>query len=55
MMLQLDPPIPVIVKGRKGLAHVLIDYAAEFDLMWGVFLDNDECWGVPNPQVRAQD
>jgi hypothetical protein len=54
-MLQLNPPVPVIVKERKALAHVLIDYGAEFDLFWVCFLDNGECWCVANPDVRAQD
>jgi predicted XRE-type DNA-binding protein len=24
-------------------------------LIWVVFLDNGECWSVPNPDIRAQD
>ena len=55
-LLQLDPPIPVDVVGRgKGLAHVLIDYGPEFDLLWVVFLDaTGECWTVNNRLVRGQ-
>jgi hypothetical protein len=52
---QLHPPIPVVVAGRKALAHALIDYGVEYDLMWVCFLDNGECWTVPNPDVRADD
>lgn len=38
-----------------GLAHLVIDYGPEHDLIWVVFLDsNGECWSYPNPQVRAQ-
>ena len=54
-LLQLDPPIPLHVKGHNALAHALIDYGAEFDLLWVCFLDNGECWTVANPDVRAQE
>lgn len=54
MLLQLDPPIPVTTPKGEGLAHVLIDYGVEFDLLWTVFLtSNGECWTFPNPQIRA--
>lgn len=54
-MLQLDPPMPVITPKGKGLAHVLIDYGAEFDLLWVVFQDDTgECWTYNNREVRAQ-
>lgn len=53
-LLQLDPPIPVSTPKGKGLAHVLIDYGVEFDLIWVVFGDNKEIWSVRNPDVRAQ-
>jgi hypothetical protein len=59
-MLRLDPPIPVLVKQNnawlKAMAHVLLDYGYEFDLMFVVFVDESrECWTVPNKDVRAQD
>jgi uncharacterized cupin superfamily protein len=54
-MLQLDPPMPVITPKGKGLAHVLINYGAEFDLLWVVFQDDTgECWTYNNREVRAQ-
>ena len=38
-----------------GYAHVLIDYGAEFNLLWVVFLDDSgECWTYDNTQIRAQ-
>lgn len=52
---QLDPPIPLLAKGHHALAHALIDYGPEYDLLWVCFLDNGECWTVPNPEVRADD
>jgi hypothetical protein len=53
MMLQLDPPLPMITPRGPGLAHFLIDYGAETHLLWSVFLDdNGECWTFPNPDIR---
>ena len=53
---QLDPPIPLDVVDRgNGTAVAVIDYGAEFDLLWVVgFDDGGEIWCVPNPQVRLQ-
>ncbi len=54
MILQLNPPIPVNTPKGEGLAHVLIDYGIESDLMWTVFLTSSgECWTFTNPQIRA--
>lgn len=53
-MLQLDPPIPLLTPNGKGLAHVLIDYGAEHELLWVVFIDETgECWTYPNPMIGA--
>jgi hypothetical protein len=55
MLLQLNPPIPVLTPKGKGLAHVLIDYGAEHDLLWIVFQDESgECWTFSNKEIRAQ-
>jgi len=55
MLLQLNPPIPVITPKGKGLAHVLIDYGPEHDLLWVVFQDeNGEYWTFNNKEVRGQ-
>ncbi|WP_309601582.1 hypothetical protein [Sphingomonas sp.] len=53
---QLDPTIPLHVVDRgNGTAVAVIDYGAEFDLLWVVgFDDGGEIWCVPNPQVRLQ-
>ncbi|MEQ1612172.1 MAG: hypothetical protein ABL904_05425 [Hyphomicrobiaceae bacterium] len=54
MILQLDPPIPLTTPKGNGVAHFVIDYGAEFNLMWTVFLDdNGECWTFDNREVRA--
>jgi hypothetical protein len=55
MLLQLDPPIPVLSPKGKGLAHALIDYGAEHDLIWIVFQDeNGQCWSWGNKEIRGQ-
>jgi hypothetical protein len=57
MMLQLDPPLPVCnVAGNKGLAHLVIDYGVEHNLVWVVAWDDSrELWCVPNPELRVQE
>ena len=54
-MLQLNPPLPVMTPKGLGLAHVLIDYGVEADLVWVVFQDTGECWSWRNQDIRAQD
>ena len=55
MLLQLNPPIPVISPKGKGLAHAMIDYGAEHDLLWVVFQDETgECWTWNNKEIRGQ-
>lgn len=54
-ILQLDPPLPVSTPKGDGLAHLVIDYGAEHNLLWVVFLDETgECWTYKNPDIRAQ-
>lgn len=54
MLLQLNPPIPLMTPKGYGIAHFLTDYGPEFDLMWTVFLhESGECWTFANPEVRA--
>jgi hypothetical protein len=56
VMLQLNPPIPVVTLKGKGLAHVIIDYGPEHDLVWVVFQDiTGECWTWRSSDVRAND
>lgn len=55
MITQLNPPIPVVTPNGKGMAHMVIDYGVEHDLIWVVFQDNGgECWSWLNHQIRAQ-
>ena len=53
MMIQLNPPIPVVTPKGKGLAQVLIDYGPEHDLVWVVFQNDSECWCWSNKDIRA--
>jgi hypothetical protein len=55
MITQLNPPLPLATAKGPGMAHFVIDYGPEADLMWVVFMDKDgACWSVPNPEVRMQ-
>jgi hypothetical protein len=57
MFTQLNPPLPVFIpsKGEKALAHGVIDYGIENNLLWVCFLDtNGECWTVPNTDIKMQ-
>lgn len=53
MILQLNPPIPLITPKGKGWAHLTIDYSQEHDLLWVVFLNQGgECWTFANSEIR---
>jgi len=53
MLVQLNPPLRLSTPKGPGLAHFLIDYGPEADLLWVVFMDADgACWSVPNPEIR---
>jgi hypothetical protein len=53
-ILQLNPPIPLKTPKGSALAHMVIDYGAEFDLLWVCFQDETgECWSWSNPDVRG--
>lgn len=52
---QLNPPLPVKTPKGKAIAHFLIDYGMEADLVWVCFLRNGEIWCLRNSEVRADD
>lgn len=55
MILQLDPPLPVLTPKGPGMAHLVIDYGIEHNLFWVVFIDaSGECWTYSNSDIRAQ-
>jgi len=55
-MIQLNPPIPVKTPKGKAMAHVLIDYGPDYDLMWVTFQDDTgECWTWQNKDIRGQE
>jgi len=53
MIQQLNPPLPLITPKGRALAHILIDYGAEFDLLWVCFQEDGECWTWRNQDIRA--
>ena len=55
MILQLNPPIPIVTPRGKGMAQMIIDYGTDYDLLWVVFQDEGgECWSWRNQDIRAQ-
>lgn len=54
-MLQLNPPLPVVTPRGKAMAHVLIDYGPEHDLVWVCFDRNGEIWSWRNADVKADE
>ena len=54
-MLQLNPPLPVVTPKGPGIAHALVDYGPEHDLIWVVFQENGECWSWRNQEIRADE
>ena len=55
MILQLNPPLPVTTPKGKGIAHLVIDYGMELNLIWTVFIDaTGEVWSFQNSEIRAQ-
>ena len=55
MIIQLDPPLPMLTPKGHGFAHFLIDYGMESHLYWTVFITSTgEVWTYANPLVRAE-
>lgn len=55
MMIQLNPPIPLLTPKGEGVAWFIIDYGIEHNLQWIVAIDSTgEIWTFQNPDVRAQ-
>lgn len=56
MILQLDPPLPVLCPKGKGMALFLTDYGSEHHHIWTIALDaTGELWSYQNPYVRLQE
>lgn len=52
---QLNSPIPMETPKGRALAHIVIDYGPEFDLLWVCFDDaTGECRTWANNLIRAQ-
>jgi len=55
MILQLNPPIPLDTPKGSALAHFVVDYGPEHNLLWVCFNDSSgECWTWDNSKVRGQ-
>jgi len=55
MILQLNPPVPLKTPKGPALAHFLIDYGIEHNLMWVCFQQQTgECWTWDNKDIRAE-
>lgn len=55
MMLQLNPPIPMVTPKGNGWAFMMIERSQEHHIEWVVFLDdNGQCWTFQNPEIRLQ-
>ena len=55
MITQLNPPLPLQTPKGSALAHLVIDYGPEHNLIWVCFIDETgECWSYDNKHVRAQ-
>lgn len=55
MITRIDPPLPLETPNGRAMAHFLIDYGPEFDLIWVTFNDQTgECWSYRNPEIRLQ-
>ncbi len=53
-ILQLNPPLPLETSKGSAIAHFLIDYGIEDNLMWVCFInETGECWVIQNPDIRA--
>lgn len=56
MLLQLNPPIPVVTPRGKGLCHFVIDYGPEAQIFMTVFLDESrEIWTYASRECRARE
>lgn len=55
MITRLNPPMPIMTPKGRALAHFLLDYGPENDLMWVCFQDDTgECWTWENADIRAR-
>lgn len=51
-MLQLSPPLVLNTPKGKAVAHFLLDYGYEHDLLWVCFQhDTGECWTWSNKDI----
>ncbi len=55
MIIRIDPPLPLETPKGKAMAHFLIDYGFEHDLVWVCFIDDTrQCWSYTNSNILIQ-
>lgn len=55
MITQLLVPIPLETPRGRSMAHMVIDYGIEYDLIFVTFNDETgECWLYRNQEIRLQ-
>ena len=54
MILQLNPPLQVKTPKGKAIAHFLVDYGPDHDLLWVCFEMDGECWTWKNTDIKGE-
>ena len=55
VILQLNPPLPLVTPKGAAIAHLVIDNGPEHNLQWVCFqTDTGQCWTWMNSDVRAE-
>jgi hypothetical protein len=55
VILQLNPPIPMVTPKGDGIAWFVIDYGIEYDLHWVIVINGTgEIWTYQNREIRAE-
>ena len=55
MIIQLNPPLPLETPKGKGIAHFLIDYGIENNLIFVCFQNETrECWCWESKDIKIE-
>jgi len=52
-MLQLNPALPVVTPYGRALAHLVVDYGVEHDLLWVCFHNDGQILTYPGREVQC--
>jgi hypothetical protein len=54
MIIQLNPPLPMMTPKGSGIAYFLTDYGIDYNHIWTVIIDETgEFWSFQNPEVSS--